>query len=1014
MTAPLESAGACPVLISRTRELASLYSLIEESRSGQGHVVLVSGEAGIGKTRLIVEAKKKAQSHGFVILQGNCFQADASYPYAPVLDVLSAFSRSHPPLPLTNEGERLVHELTRLLPDLAFLFPSYFSASPSHTFQPSEHRHRLLDVLTQFVVSLATPHAVLVVIEDLHWCDESSLGFLLSLARHVRSLPLLCLFTYRSDERSASLRRWLTQLDRERLAQEISLAPLSRADVGAMLQAIFAASRPAPDEALNLVYTLTEGNPFFVEELLTATTAGRMLYANGAWRQNEVSEEPRRVWCLPRSIQDAVRQRTERLSSHASQALTLAAVAGRRFDFALLQQALQFDETYLLTLMKELIAAQLVVEEADDQFAFRHALIREAVYVELLARERRTLHGVVAEAIESLSASRLNQDESLTALATHFSESGIWPKAMAYERRAGDKALSLYAPRAASEHFTRALGAAQQLRLSPPAQVYYARGQAYAALGDFERARDDYERAIAAAGDERDGALQWQSTIALGFLWAGRDYTLAGSWFQRASTLAEQLSDPSLRARSLNRMGNWLANTGRAEEGLRAHQESLQLFEGMQDAQGMAETHDLLGAAFGLVGDQVSAAQQLGEAITLFRMLDDRQSLMSSLAMRAIQSCPLASITGCCALRSRDECIHDAEESLRLAREIESPSGQAFAEMAMARTLTSFGEFGPALTHAREGARVALAIEHHQWLAASSLSTADIYFLLLATDQARSACETGLSLARDLRSSNWITLLSAHLALTCLLEHDLSEADAILSGVLPREQLPRNNAERYVTWAWGELALAQGEPEAALELAERLLATAPGTRAGEPVQHIPHLLRLKGEAYMALGRLQEALEALEGAKRGAIIREVRPVLWTIRRSLGRLYHLLHREEEVRNECAAARLLIEELAVTLDDATLREQFVRSALSSLPHEKRLSTREASKRTFDGLTVRERQVAILIAQGKTSRDIAEHLVVSERTAEVHVSNILGKLGFHSRAQIAVWAVEKGLTQR
>jgi DNA-binding CsgD family transcriptional regulator len=278
--------------------------------------------------------------------------------------------------------------------------------------------------------------------------------------------------------------------------------------------------------------------------------------------------------------------------------------------------------------------------------------------------------------------------------------------------------------------------------------------------------------------------------------------------------------------------------------------------------------------------------------------------------------------------------------------------------------------------------------------------------------QARAAAETGLTMARELGSTNWISILTANMALACVAQQDPSTAEAVLSAVMPRDQLPRSNGERYVALAWGELALAQGAPEEALQIAGHLLGSAAGTRAGEPPQLIPHLLKLKGEALMALRRLEEAVEALEGAKRGALIRQERPVLWTIHRSLGRLYHLLHREDDVRKEVAAARHLIEDIGATLDDAPLRERFINAALASLPSAKPLSPREAAKRASGGLTARERQVAALVAQGKTSREIATRLVVSERTAEVHVGNVLGKLGFASRAQIAAWAVETGLT--
>jgi DNA-binding NarL/FixJ family response regulator len=170
---------------------------------------------------------------------------------------------------------------------------------------------------------------------------------------------------------------------------------------------------------------------------------------------------------------------------------------------------------------------------------------------------------------------------------------------------------------------------------------------------------------------------------------------------------------------------------------------------------------------------------------------------------------------------------------------------------------------------------------------------------------------------------------------------------------------------------------------------------------------------LKGEALLALKRLEEAAEALEEAKLGAQQRQAPSILWRIHRSLGRVYHLLQREDQAQREFAAARHLIQELATTIDDISLRERFLHTALDLLPKEKPPLPREVAKQAFGGLTPREREVAALIAQGKTSREMADLLVVSERTAEVHVSNILGKLGFTSRAQIAAWVVEKGLTK-
>jgi DNA-binding CsgD family transcriptional regulator len=454
-------------------------------------------------------------------------------------------------------------------------------------------------------------------------------------------------------------------------------------------------------------------------------------------------------------------------------------------------------------------------------------------------------------------------------------------------------------------------------------------------------------------------------------------------------------------------------NTGRIEEGLQAHQEALIIFEEQHNTQGMAETLDLLGTAYGMRGDRVKAVEQLGQAIALFRTLDDTQSLVSSLAMRAVQSMPGSSETTVCPLRTRNDCVQDAAESLRLARQIESLAGQAFAENTLAHTLLSFGEFGPALIHAQEASRIATEIEHQQWMVATSYALGHIYVLLLSPAPAMTALIAGLSRAQALGSTFWVATLAANLGRTYILNHNLPAAQAALQAVMPRDQHPRNMAERDIALVWGELALAQGEPGLALQMIEHLLASAPGTGSGQPAQPIPHLLKLKGESLMALSHLDEAVEALEDARRGAVARNARSVLWTIHRSLGQAYQRLQRKEQARQARAAARQLVEELATTIDDVSLRGQFERAALDTLPQEKPPLLREAARQAFGGLTAREREVAVLIAQGKTSREIADLLVVSERTAEGHVSNILGRLGFTSRAQIAAWVVDRGLAK-
>ncbi len=1008
MLTPFSKPVVCPVLIDRVNDLATLHALIDQAKSGRGQVVLLCGEAGIGKSRLVAETKTYAATQDFLLLQGNCFSADISYPYAPLLDLLRSSAANQLAAAGASNLTPFARELHQLLPDIVPLPPEL---APTSSLDPEQQKRRLFTALAQFFINQTTRRPVLLIIEDIHWSDDTSLEFLHYLARRCPAHPFLILLTYRSDEVRPGLRHFLAQLDRDHLAQEIPLAHLARSGVDAMLRAIFVLPRSAHLELPDSIYALTEGNPFFIEEILKSLiVAGDIFYADGRWDRKPLGELH-----IPRSVQDAVQQRTDRLSERSRRVLILAAVAGRRFDFALLQQLTQHDEQELLSLLKELIAAQLVIEESEERFAFRHALTRQAVYTDLLVRERKALHRTIAETMERLYAPVL--DAHIADLAYHFYEAGAWEQALEYGQRAGKEAQAMYASRAAIEQFTRALNAAQQAAIPPPATLYHLRGRAYETLGNFERARGDYEQALHIAHDASESKIQWQSLIDLGFLWVGRDYQQAGVFFRQALALAQDGReghpyDPIMHAHSLNRLGNWLVNTGQAAEGLQAHQQALTLLQFQQETQGIAETLDLLGMAHGIYGDGVNAVKHFGQAVELFRVLGDHRGLINSLVSRAVFASPAQAEVIFTALGNPAECERDAAEALHLARQMDWPAGEAYSGLGSSLVAAYFGNFGLGLASAKQMLRIATEIEHQQWMAAAYCSLGEIYLLMREPALALQHLEAGLPLAQQLGSAWWIGNIVSYQALAYLLKGEFMRAEEALRALMPPEQSPRNLPERRIVWTWGELALAQGQPGIALQVAEQLLQSAPGAASVIGTQPIPHLLKLKGEALIMLKRLDEAVGVLEEAKQGALERQETPIVWQMYRALGRVYQLLRREEEAQSEFAAARRTIVSLAETLDDAHLREHFSLAALKSLPKEKSISPGHAAKQAFGGLTAREREVAALIAQGKFNREIAEELVVSERTIETHVSNIIFKLGFTSRSQIAAWAVEKGLT--
>ncbi len=999
MTVYYQRPVVCPVIIGRAYDLAILYTLIDEAKNGKGQVILVSGEAGIGKSRLVSEAKTYAMQNTS-ILQGNCFESDQSYPYAPVLDLLRTFFNTHTLKDFLQSSSSVATEFIKLFPELD---NGLFDISVLSEGDPQQEKRRLFATLAQFFIYQASKQPVLLIVEDLHWADDSSLEFLLYLSRRCTNQPMLMIFTYRDDEVHANLRHWLAQLGREHLIHELALVRFSPNDVEAMLNAIFHKHYSKHLGLLDSLYTLTEGNPFFIEEILKSLiTGGELVFTDGRWVGRPANELH-----IPRNIQDAVQQRIVHLSEAAREILTIASVAGRRFDFALLQQLTHHDEQQLLALMKELIAAQLVVEESADQFAFRHALTRQAIYTDLLARERRALHKAIAETIERNYATTL--DSYLEILAYHYYKAEVWDKAFQYGQLAGEKAQTLYSPRNAIEQYSQALRAAQHLTISPPSALFRMRGQAYETLGDFEHAQSDYKHALDIARNAHDGAAEWQSIVDLGFLCSERDYEQAGTYYHQAIELARTFDDPKLEAHSLNRMGNWHLNIEQPLEALRYHREALTIFQTLHDQHGIAETLDLLGMTSYLGGDLVQGTAYYEQAIALFRELDDRNGLTSSLATLALSG-PTYQTDTMVSAASLAEVIRDTEQALKIAREIDQRPAEAYALFQLALCLGSQGEFGRALKTVQQCLDIAEEIEHRQWQTAAHTVLGGIYTCLLAYPQAREHFEQALMLAHEIGSLFWTSIATGYLASALISQGDLSQAERVLGAALDAQTPAQTQAQRLMSCARVELALAKGKPDRALEFTDQLIASDPNTSEG---RNILRVSKLRGEALLALHRTAEAKVELEAAQEIADTQGASPMLWRISVLLGNSYKVQGDHEEAEKAYSRARMLIEELAATMPDESLSDDFLHKAMALLPHARPLSPAKARKQAFGGLSTREREVAVLIAQGKSNREIADMLVLSERTIESHVSSILFKLDYTSRTQIATWVIEKGLTR-
>jgi DNA-binding CsgD family transcriptional regulator len=303
-------------------------------------------------------------------------------------------------------------------------------------------------------------------------------------------------------------------------------------------------------------------------------------------------------------------------------------------------------------------------------------------------------------------------------------------------------------------------------------------------------------------------------------------------------------------------------------------------------------------------------------------------------------------------------------------------------------------------------------LNHLIWLTAAHFGLGMLYLDLIMPDAAVEQLERARAYAYQTNAPFSIRLQAAALALACVECGFLDRAETLLSetfGLAGEAAASPALTERLGCSARAQVALGRNQGAAALAIVDRLLATV-GAAAETDQPTVPRLLLLRGRALSAL-QADEAEAALLAARRVAERCGTVPLIWQIDVRLGRLYHAQLRRRAAAQSYTTARLLVEQLAATIPDASVATTFLRQASAQIPRAAPPSFRRAAQLAADGLTEREREVAILVAQGKSNREIAAALVLTQRTAKAHVGNILGKLGFSSRAQIVAWAIEKGL---
>ncbi|HMD52457.1 MAG TPA: AAA family ATPase, partial [Solirubrobacteraceae bacterium] len=475
--------------VGREQERERLAGLWGQAREGTLRLALISGEAGVGKTRLSTHLALQAHEEGATVLYGRCDE-DLGVPYQPWVQALRHLIQATPSTVLDDHVERYGGELARLVPALAQRVTDLQAPRES---DPETERYLLYAAVAGLLEGASARDPLLLILDDLHWADSPTLSLLRHVATAGASMRVMVIGAYRDSElsREHALTRLLADLHREQGVERLRLTGLQTEHVLELMQALAGHELDEDGRALAAEITReTAGNPFFAVELL------RHLLESGAIEQREGG--PWHVvgnvadLGLPESVREVVGQRVDRLGSDARQALSAAAVIGRDFDIDLLIAVLELPEAHLLDLLEEAVAALLLKESSEraGRFTFTHALVEHTLYESLGRTRRALLHRQVAEALEAQCGDRL--DERLGELAGHWAAAVVsvdTAKALYYAQRAGEWALSQLAPDEAARWFRQALELHGQTPGGDPSELcelLIGLGEAQRQMGDPE------------------------------------------------------------------------------------------------------------------------------------------------------------------------------------------------------------------------------------------------------------------------------------------------------------------------------------------------------------------------------------------------------------------------------------------------------------------------------------------------------------------------------------------------
>ncbi|OLF16155.1 helix-turn-helix transcriptional regulator [Actinophytocola xanthii] len=990
-------------LVARDRELGRLRAALEQSAAGTPAAVLISGDAGVGKTRLTEELAALAREKDALVLTGRCLDAgEAGLPYLPFAEAMAQ-------IPDPEQAVLAHPALARLLPDVVLsagepaagreVMPALRAGVGARTGARPEQdvgQLQVFDAVHGVLTDLAAQRCVVLVLEDLHWADGSTRWLLAFLVSRLRQQRVLVVGTYRGDDlhRRHPLRPLLAELVRLPATERLELAPFGAEDSRTFVAAL--ADEVLAEDMLREVAERSEGNAFFAEELVAAYTE------DGAG--------------LPATLVDVLLARVERLAEPAQHVVRVASVAGRRCGHDVLLEVADLGEQELEEALREAVQHHVLVATQDQGlpvYVFRHALLREAVYSDLLPGERVRLHAAYASCL----ARGPQRRGTAAALAHHSMESHQLPQALAASIRAGKEAKHAGAPTEGLHHYERALklwdAVAEADRPSGPDEANLLRQASYLAriAGEPERAVAFAKQAVKLVdqtGDPEEAALTrrrlasalfglegrdgearrvieeaweliaglpascekaWVLAVYATILRGSREPVEARTFAELAVRDARASGEPGVEADALITLGALDQSDGLVEQSR----------ERLWEAQRLAHTDS------SAVTVELRAWYYLGVNYYEHGDLDEAVRVIDQGFERAKQT-GLTWGTYGFELRTLKVVSTYARGDWDVSEAVAEPPGRRVSNTVSARLAAVGSHVMVSRGRLAEVARLAEELRgdwNRDFQIGASMGAAGAQ---LAFWQGRFA--DGVRHVRD--AVEWAERVGGKWALSNIRTGAL--------GVALCAELAAQAARRQ----------AEDERLAAVEEGERLLALARDTaRFGRPSTGV---LGPEGRAWVA--RAEAEHSRLHGGSdaelwRAAIAAFGYGAVYEQAVCRWRLGEVLLRADE-RSAAAEELGQAEEVAARLGARPLLE-----AVRRLARRARLAVGDgpAPREPLDPFTPRERSVLRLVALGRTNRQVGEELFISEKTVSVHLSRIMAKLGASRRTEAVALAYDRGL---